>query len=171
MKFTNMKLLRPCFVAVAVIMLCAGTASAAPVYSNNSVEMYLKQNTFPSGLDEYKVYLDAAQLPTVIGHVGSQTGSVLVNFSSNTDTLDAANGFSTIKSATDNYINNITITAPGYWFGDLIFSVNLAPNANNDLTIIATPKFGAAVTYAGWTSESAWVNEKTGYWCWRSRDN
>jgi len=47
-----------------------------------------------------------------------------VIFSSTTDILDAADGFATIK-AQDGLINQITITAPGYWFEDLIFSVNL----------------------------------------------
>jgi len=111
-------------------MVCAGAAnSATPVYSGTYADMYLK--TFPSGLNEQKVYLDAGQSSTITGHAGSQTGTPLVMFSSTTDVLDAANGFATIK-AVDGYINNITINAPGYWFDDLIFSVNLAPNSNND---------------------------------------
>jgi hypothetical protein len=142
------------------IILCAGTASAVaaaatPVYTGTYADMYLK--TFPSGLNEQKVYLDAALSSTITGHVGSQTGTPLVMFSSTTDVLDAANGFATIK-AQDGYINNVTITAPGYWFDDLIFSVNLAPNANNDLHITATDKSGGTDTYAGWTGLGDWVN-------------
>ena len=53
-------------------------------------DMYLKQNTFPSGLSEEKVYLDAALASTITGHAGSQTDPRLVTFSSTTDILDAA---------------------------------------------------------------------------------
>lgn len=153
-----MKFHKPNFLAAAAIMLCAGTASAAgPVYTGTYVDMYLKQNTFPSGLSEEKVYLDAAISSTITGHVGTQTDSRLVTFSSITDTLDAANGFATIKAA-DGFLNNITITAPGYWFEDLIFSVNLTPNSNDDLVITATDKLGGVDTFANWVTQSAWVN-------------
>jgi hypothetical protein len=91
----------------------AVSANATSVYDGTYVDMYLKQNTFPSGLSEEKVYLDAALASTITGHAGSQTDPRLVTFSSTTDILDAANGFATIK-AVDGFINNITITAPGY---------------------------------------------------------
>jgi len=121
------------------------------------VDMYLKQNTFRSGLLEEKVYLDADLASTIIGHVGSQTGTTLVNFSSTTDILDAANGFSTIK-ADDGFLNNITITAPGYWFKDLIFSVNLTPNSNSNLSVVAKDKLGGMDTFVDWTTLDDWVN-------------
>jgi len=153
-----MKFRKPSFVAATAIMLCAGTASAAgPVYTGTYVDMYLKQNTFPSGLNEQMVYLDAAVASTVTGHVGSQNGTQLVKFSSTTDTLDSANGFANIK-AVDGYINNITITAPGYWFEDLIFSVNLKTNKNDDLVITATDKLGGTDSFTSWTSQTSWVS-------------
>ncbi len=142
--------------AVALTLWC-GVASAAPVYTGTYVDMYLKQNTFPSNLSEQMVYLDAALSSTITGHVGSQTGTPLVMFSSTTDTLDAANGFSTIK-ADDGFLNNITITAPGYWFDDLIFSVNLTPNANEDLVVTAKDKSGGTDTFANWAAQTDWVN-------------
>jgi len=145
-------------IASAAIMLCAGTASASPVFTGTYADMYLKQTTFPSGLNEEQVFLDAAVSSTITGHVGSQTDSRLVTFSSTTDVLDAANGFATIKSANDDYINNITITAPGYWFEDLIFSVNLAPNDNDNLTITAMDKSGGTDSFAGWTALGDWVS-------------
>jgi hypothetical protein len=83
--------------------------------------------------------------------VGSQEDSRLVSFSSTTDTLNAANGFAQI-SAQDGFINNITITAPGYWFKDLIFSVNLSPNNNMDLSVMATDKLGGTDTFANWVA-------------------
>ena len=146
------------WIAAMAIMLCAGTASAAgPVYTGTYVDMYLKPNTFPSPLSEEKVFLDAGQAATITGHVGSQTDARLVSFSSTTDTLDAKDGFATIK-AVDGYLNNITITAPGYWFEDLIFSVNLTTNDNDDLHITATDKSGGTDIYASWTSLRTWVN-------------
>ena len=154
-----MKISKLSFAATAAIMLCAGTASAAaPVFTGTYVDMYLKQNTFPGPLSEEQVYLEAAKLSSITGHVGSQTDTRLVTFSSTTDVLDASNGFGTIKSASDDYINNITITAPGYWFEDLIFSVNLAPNANIDLTVTAMDKSGFTDSFASWTGLNGWIN-------------
>ena len=154
---------------LAVITMVMGAISATatpvpppPVYSGTYVEMYLKQNTFPDDLSEEQVFLDAGLSSTITGHVGSQTGTPLVYFSSITDTLDAANGFSTIK-AEDGYLNDITITAPGYWFEDLIFSVNLTGDLNDegdpntDLTVIAVDKSGGTDTFADWANENDWV--------------
>jgi len=154
----NMQFRKSCFAAAAALMLCAGAASAAgPVYTGTYADMYLKQTTFPTGLNEQMVFLDSGLSSTITGHAGSQTGTPLVMFSSTTDILDAANGFATIK-AQDGYINNITITAPGYWFEDLIFSVNLTPNSNSDLSVTAKDKTGGTDSYASWTTLGDWVN-------------
>lgn len=154
-----MKISKLSFAATAAIMLCAGTANAQ-VYSGTYVDMYLKPNTFPSPVFEEKVYLDAALSSSITGHVGSQTDSRLVTFSSTTDVLDAANGFANIK-AQDGFLNSITITAPGYWFEDLIFSVNLtqAQNPKNtDLTVIAMDSLGGTDSFANWATLGDWVN-------------
>lgn len=145
------------FVAAAVILAWAGTAGAVPnlVYDGSYVDMYLK--TFPGGLSEEKVYLDAGESSTITGHVGDQFNPRLVLFSSTTDTLKAASGFSTIY-ATDGRINQITITAPGNYFDDLIFSVNLAPNDNEDLVVAAKDKSGTIESFGGWTGANGWVN-------------
>lgn len=139
--------------ASTVIMFYDGTACATPVYNGTYVDMYLKQNTFPDSLSEEKVYLDAASSTNITGHVGYQTSPTLVFFSSTTDTLNAANGFATIK-AQDGYINNITITAPGYWFEDFIVSLNLVKSdikkGAMDLTVIAVDKSGVSESYSGW---------------------
>ena len=153
-----MKISKLSFAATAAVMLCAGTANAAvPVYTGTYVDMYLKQNTFPSPLYEEMVFLDAALSSSITGHVGSQTDARLVTFSSTTDVLDAANGFATIK-AQDGFLNNITITAPGYWFEDLIFSVNLTPNSNSDMTVTALDKLGGTDSFANWATLGDWVN-------------
>jgi len=143
--------------SAVALLLCATAANAAPVYTGTYADMYLKQTTFPPSLSEEMVFLDAATSSTIIGHAGSQTDSRLVQFSSSTDTLTAANGFATI-TAGDGFINELTITAPGYWFEDLIFSVNLSPNSNDDLSITATDKSGGTDTYSGWAGEADWVN-------------
>lgn len=141
--------------AAVMVLSWAGAATAAspnPVFSGSTVDMYLK--FFPSALDEEKVYLDAGTGSTITGHVGSQTGTTLVIFSSTTDTLSAANGFAQI-TAQDGKLNEITITAPGYWFEDLMFSVALTKD-NTDLSVIAKDKSGATDTFAGWASANGW---------------
>ena len=125
-----------------------------PVYNDSFVDMYLK--TFPSGLLEEKVYLDKAEASSITGHVGSQKDTRLVTFSSTTDILDSAEGFATIK-AVDGAINNLTITAPGYWFHDLIFSVNLDKDVT-DFSVTAQGSGGTS-TYSSWSSlKKDWVS-------------
>jgi len=139
-----------------VLFLISAQNASAYVFSGSYVEMYLKQTTFPSDLEEQKVYLDKASANTITGHVGSQTGTPLVLFSSTTDILiQAADGFANIRAA-DLYLNNITITAPGYYFEDLIFSVNLTPNSQTDLTVIATDKSGLSDSYSDWSTLTDW---------------
>ena len=113
---------------VAGMLILAAPVEAAPVFSNGSLEIYLNQNTFPSGLVEEQVFFDAGTGPLVIGHVGSQTGIPLVHFNSPTS-LDAAGGFAQIGAFGRNAVfNQLTITVPGYTFGDLMFSTFKADN-------------------------------------------
>lgn len=146
-----------CTIAAAVLSLSCGAAGAAPIYSGTYADMYLKPNTFPTLLSEEKVYFDADLSSTITGHVGSQSDTRLVTLSSTTDVLDAANGFASIE-ADDGFLNSITITAPGYTFADLIFSVNLGPNANEDLSVTAMDTSGGTDTYIDWASQPDWVN-------------
>ncbi|MDD2462630.1 MAG: PEP-CTERM sorting domain-containing protein [Desulfobulbus sp.] len=124
---------------------------AVPVFDGDYADIYLKQNTFPSDLEEKNVYLDsvdsADEASTVMGHVGSQAGVQLVTFSSTTDYLWSAEGFATIK-AVDGAINEITITAPGYYFEDLIFSINLTKTIE-DLTVTVEDMSGLSESYTG----------------------
>lgn len=144
-------------ITAAALSLGCGAAGAAPIYSGAYADMYLKQNTFPTILSEEKVYFDADLSSTITGHVGSQSDTRLVSLSSTTDVLDAANGYAAID-AEDGFLNSITITAPGYWFADLVFSVRLAPNANEDLSITATDKSGGTDTFVNWTSQPDWTS-------------
>ena len=150
-------------VTAAACMLVLSEATAAAVYTGTGVDMYLKKNSFPEVPVEEKVFLNKDSSSDVFGNVGSRFDPRLVSFSSSTDILSTTNGFATIK-AEDGLINSITITAPGYWFEDLIFSVNLAsgngqkPNSNLDLIVSAEDKSGTIDTFADWASQSAWVN-------------
>ena len=146
-----MKKLLGCLLCVMLLAFFAAPAMATPVYNGTYVDMYLKM--FPSGLDEEKVFLDDGLASEIIGHVGSQADERLVTFSSTTDTLKAASGFATIE-AKDGYLNDITITAPGYWFEDLIFSV--LPQSATYFSVTATDKSGGTNTYGTWTTLDDW---------------
>jgi len=133
----------------------AQAATANLVYNGSYVDMYLK--SFPGGLNEQQIFLDGVTgATTVTGHVGSQTGTPLVTFSSATDTLDAKQGYASI-SAGDGALNDLTITAPGYLFDDFIFGISLTKD-NADLTVTATDQSGGTSAYSGWTSDKAWVS-------------
>jgi hypothetical protein len=65
--------------------------------------------------------------------------------------LDAKNGFAEIKAMDGNGINNLTITAPGYYFEDLIFSVNLAAQTSDfKLSVSPLDKSGGTESFQGW---------------------
>ena len=89
------------------------------------------------GGTEDMVFLESASnVTTVIGNLGSQTGTPLVNLTS-TDTVDASNGFATIKpsmaSGASSFFN-LNVTVPGQTFTDLDFSAQLT---SGDITITA----------------------------------
>ena len=136
------------------IALWIGGANAAPVYTGVYADMYLKKNTFPNGLMEEKVFLDKDKSIEITGHVGSKKGMPLVKIES-PDTLDAKNGFATIKPLKGELLHEITISVPNYWFGDLIFSV-LPDKSTMDLVITATDKSGGTNSYEGWFDEKNW---------------
>ena len=146
-----------------ICLLALSSTVSAAVYTGDGVDMYLKKNTFPELAVEEKVFLSKGLSSDVSGNVGSRLDPRLVTFSSSTDILSTTNGFATIK-AEDGLLNSITITAPGYWFEDLIFSVDLTSgggnktNSNLDLVVSAEDKTGTIDTFADWAAQSAWVN-------------
>jgi hypothetical protein len=88
------------------------------------------------GPSEVKVFLDKAKAATFdTGEVGSQGGKVVVDFFSDSGSLnnllDFSNGFATIKpqqgSAT---FNGIDIKVPGFTFTDIAFDVQLTPTSS-----------------------------------------
>jgi hypothetical protein len=150
---------------VATVIVAAAwavdSAEAAPVFANTSVQMYLKQNTFPSDLEEEKIFLNAGTGTTVSGQVGAQDGVPTVYFTSQT-ALDAANGFATIKGENDVPFYDLSIEVPDYTFTDLIFNVSLFDADTNSLRVEAfsVDEFDNEISlgfYAGFTGESAWV--------------
>ena len=125
-------------VAFAAASMTSITAQAAPVDllpGNNSLGIYLKD--FPPNLNESQIFLQNNNGTTVFGNVGSQNGLPVVNFTS-TSTLDPANGFANIKDAGGGTYANLTVTIPGYGFGDLLFDTQIN-DVNNlvNLTIAA----------------------------------
>lgn len=129
--------------ATAAVALWAGAASAAPVYNGTNFDVYLGQNTFPDGLSEQKIFLNSAtNTKSGTGQVGSQNGTPTVSFTTTgSKNLDFAEGFATIKPSDNTNFKNLTISVPGYYFEDLIFSTNVV-NTNKNLTIQGTGSTG-----------------------------
>jgi hypothetical protein len=141
-------------------------AHAAPVYEGSYGDFYLKQNTFPSGLTEEKVYMvqnpgggGTVGIQPLIGKIGSQTNSREVYFTSTEDIYAPSDGFASGIRATDGNLNYIEITTPGLNFQDLIFNIAFASDLNDaaDFTVTAYTSDGNSQSYSGFTSNSAWV--------------
>jgi len=122
--------------AIGLFSFTCLPAQSAIVYSNVNLEIYEGQGSFPSGLSETQVFLDGVtNSPTVTGHVGSQGGTPLVNFTANTG-VTANEGFADISAINNqSTYSTLNITVPGYTFGDIIFDTKLANKDPFDLTI------------------------------------
>ena len=125
------------FLAALVSVSTTQIANAAVVDllpTNTSLGIYLK--TFPSGTASSKVYLDSGTSSELTGHVGSQSGVPVVNFDSPID-LKAANGFAHITRQSGTF-QSLTVSVPGYSFGGIGFSTQIAELSKAlDLTISA----------------------------------
>ncbi len=81
---------------------------------------------------EQKIYLDKSTSVVGSGHVGSQTGSPLVQFVSST-LSDYKSGFATVKPADDDSVSSagvdaiysFDISVPGHTFGDVLWDVQM----------------------------------------------
>jgi len=92
-------------------------------------------------------------------------GAATVNFAAG-EHIDAANGNATIKASTD-LLNSLTITIPGFTFGDFKFNVQLAGDGtgNNppvDLTIAAYNSGGLIDSFT-FTNSLVSPNANNGY--------
>lgn len=113
----------------------AGCANAAVVVSGDlSVE--IGQTT---ASNEQKIYLDKTIADTITGHVGSQTGTPLVTFTSPT-VVDAKDGFASIDAVSKSVYHDLTLTiATGFTFTDIVFDIS-----SPDPFTIAASNGGAA---------------------------
>lgn len=100
----------------------AGCANAT-VFVSGDLSVQIGQTT---ASNEQKIYFDAKLDTSITGHVGSQTGTPLVSFTSPT-VVDAKNGFASIDASGSLY-HDLTITiAQGFTFTDLVFDI-LSPD-------------------------------------------
>ncbi|MBR0724248.1 PEP-CTERM sorting domain-containing protein [Bradyrhizobium manausense] len=102
----------------------AGCANAAPIVNvTGNLDVQIGPS---SALTEQKIYFDAALSTDITGHVGSQTGTPLVSFTS-PSIVDAKNGFASIDFSQSLY-HDLTITiAKGFTFTDVVFDI-LSPD-------------------------------------------
>lgn len=146
MRYVSSRSLCASIVACAAFVALAGAAQSDPVAIDlldptipDNLAIYMKQ--FPDvSFTEQKIFLQSAtDTNTVLGNVGSQTGTPIVHFDSApaspldvTEITHTGDGFANIKFAphSGDTLNNLTVTVPGYSFGDLLFDVQLA-NVNN----------------------------------------
>lgn len=108
----------------------AGCANADTISYGGTLDLNVDIGHVPPA-GEQKIYLDAATSNTVTGHVGSQTGTPLVTFTSPTvfdATFDAKNGFASIDAVSKSLYHDLTLTiAKGFTFTDVVFDI-LSPD-------------------------------------------
>jgi hypothetical protein len=103
--------------AASFFPLSIPAAHAATVTMTNGALSVTEGEPTPA---ETHIFFDAAtNTMSGTGHVGSQTGTTVFSFTSTTDALIFANGFSTIDPVTG-LINQLKVSAPsGFLFNDL----------------------------------------------------
>lgn len=117
-------------------VLFAGCANATIVFGGTA-NLDVEIGQVPAA-GEQKIYFDAAKATNITGHVGSQTGTPLVSFTSPT-VVDAKDGFASIDFFGSLY-HDLTITiAKGFTFTDVVFDI-----ASPDPFTIAASNGGTA---------------------------
>lgn len=119
------------------------SAASATIVTSGNLTVTEGQN---NSADEQKIYLDADIAKSITGHVGSQSGTPSVTFTSS-DTLDAKNGFASIDSTSNRTVfHDLKLTiAAGYTFTDLVFDILSPP----DFSIAASNGGTATLTSLG----------------------
>ncbi len=149
--------------AVIVFQPAQAATIADDLSSDASVSIYLKGNPNGSQLPdlapgvEQKIYLtDGTGVFTGFGNIGSNAACPVsgpcVNFTSSS-LLDLSNGGATIKPNGTTY-HDLTITVPGYTFGDFLFGVQLQKNQIGD----STPLYDLKITANGTGGELGHAN-------------
>ena len=141
-------------VATATVGLLGSSpvqATTATNLGDSNIGIYLKGNpngsSLPSTSGEDQVYLissPAGGVNTGYGAIGSNgaCGAACVNFSS-TDLITLANGGGTIKAFDGGTFNDLTITVPGYTFGDLLFDLQFSGDKDYPADLTITVNYGA----------------------------
>jgi hypothetical protein len=99
---------------------------------------------------EAKVFLDASKATTLgTGEVGSPGSSTVIDFSSDSGSLnsllDFSGGFATIKPQQGSVdFNGVTITIPGFTFTDVIFDTQLTPVSGQSTDSFTVSAFSGA---------------------------
>ena len=123
-----------------LIVASALTAAATIVGVNgaSAAVCFSPPDSCTAGTEQMVFLESTSNGTTVMGNVGSQTGTPVVDFTS-TSALDAANGFANITPHTgSDFTAPLAVTVPGFTFTDLDFSVQLFNSmASPDLTITA----------------------------------
>jgi hypothetical protein len=102
------------------------------------------------GPSEAKVFLDASKASTVgSGEVGSPGSSTVIDFSSDSGTLnsllDFSGGFATIKPQQgSSSFNGVDIVIPGFTFTDIAFDVQLTPVSGQSTDTFTVSAFSGA---------------------------
>ena len=141
-------------VATAIAGLLGSSQAQATTATNlgdSNIGIYLKGNpngsSLPSTSGEEQVYLissPAAGEYTGYGAIGANgpCGAACVNFSSS-DLLFLANGGGTIKAFDGGTFNDLTISVPGYTFGDLLFDLQFDGSKDYPADLTITVYYGA----------------------------
>ncbi len=144
--------------ALFVAAATAGFLSSGPVQAttatnlgDSNVGIYLKGNpngsSLPSTSGEEQIYLISSPAGgeyTGYGAIGANgaCGAACVNFSSS-DLLSLANGGGTISAQDGGTFNDLTITVPGYTFGDLLFDLQFDGSHTYPADLTITVNYGA----------------------------
>ena len=153
--------------AAGMAIFFAASSCGAAVYDGPYGDFFLKQNTFPSGLSEEKVYM--VQNPggggtvgnqPLIGKIGSQTDAREVHFNSNEDIYAPSDGFASGIRADDGNLNYIEITTPGLWFEDFIFNIAFNSDVNDiaDFEVTTYTSDGNSQSFGDFTTQSTWTS-------------
>lgn len=109
------------------------SANASTVYTGTGVDW-----TVGSSDSLTKIYLDGeSSSNSITGHIGSQGGSILVDFISSTF-LQSGSGWSNIKAAVSTGTVADLLVTPNLLFSALGFSLNLPSQSNDSVKMTVT---------------------------------
>jgi hypothetical protein len=109
------------------------SANASTVYAGTNIDW-----TVGSSDSLSKIYLDGESGSySITGHIGSQGGSILVDFNSST-LLQSGSGLSNIKAAASTEAIADLLVTPNLLFSALRFSLNMPSQSNDSVKMTVT---------------------------------